>query len=240
MTHPIVQRFERNVAGRDFVVGDVHGEFDLLSEQMDRVRFDPALDRMFSVGDLVDRGPKSRDALNWMAQPWFHAIRGNHEDMAIWYACGRWPEDNYRRNGGGWLIDLPAKTRQAIAQAFLTMPIVIEVDTKEGAIGIVHAEPTGHNWGEFLKALESEDPCAQETALWARRRIGARDCSTVSGVAMIYVGHTPRERPETLGNVRYIDTGAVYGGKLTMVQIAGQGEEVSGLVMSAMLGEAPE
>lgn len=240
MPHPIVQSFERNIGGRDFVVGDVHGCFNILRQLMDRVRFDPALDRMFSVGDLVDRGPQSQDALNWLAEPWFHAIRGNHEDMAIWYACGRWPEDNYRQNGGGWLIDLPATTQQAIAQAFLALPIVIEVDTPAGKVGIVHAEPVGQHWGEFLKALEEGDSHVQETALWARKRIGARDRSTVSGVEIIYVGHTPIERPQTLGNVRYIDTGAVYGGKLTMVQIAGQGKEVSGLVMSAMLGEVPE
>ena len=85
MSHPIVQRFERNVFGRDFVVGDLHGCFDLLCEQMDRVGFDPKTDRIFSVGDLVDRGTQSKDALNWMAQPWFHAVRGNHEEMAIYY-----------------------------------------------------------------------------------------------------------------------------------------------------------
>ena len=56
---------------------------------------------------------------------------------------------------------------------------------------------------------------------------------------MIYVGHEPLEKPATLGNVRYIDTGAVYGGKLTMVQIAGPGEEVSGLVLEATLGVVP-
>lgn len=239
MTYPIVQRFQRNVIGRDFVVGDVHGMFDLLCEQMDRVKFDPKTDRMFSVGDLVDRGPNSRDALNWMAQPWFHAIRGNHEEMAIYYTCGQWEEDSYRRNGGEWFINLPADTQQAISQAFLTMPIVIEVETKEGLVGIVHAEPGGHHWGEFLKALEDGDSHVQETALWSRRRIDRRDCSTVSGVAIIYVGHTALEKPATLGNVRYIDTGAVYGGKLTMVQIAGQGEEVSGLVLEESLGAVP-
>ena len=239
MSHPIVQRFERNVFGRDFVVGDLHGCFDLLCEQMDRVGFDPKTDRIFSVGDLVDRGTQSKDALNWMAQPWFHAVRGNHEEMAIYYTCGQWEEESYRRNGGGWFIDLPKDTQQSIAQAFLTMPIVIEVETKEGMIGVLHAEPAGQRWIDFLSALKNDDSHAKETALWARRRIGVRDRSTVSGIAMIYVGHEPLEKPATLGNVRYIDTGAVYGGKLTMVQIAGPGEEVSGLVLEATLGVVP-
>ena len=53
----LVRRFAPNTAGRDFVVGDIHGCFDALGDEMDRIRFDPAVDRMFSVGDLVESGP---------------------------------------------------------------------------------------------------------------------------------------------------------------------------------------
>lgn len=218
-----VQRFEANTAGRDFVVGDVHGVFDKLTAEMDLIRFDPAQDRMFSVGDLVDRGPQSRDAVNWLAQPWFHAVRGNHEDMAIQYARGRWPADNYRYNGGGWLIDLPASVQQAIAQSFITLPFVIEVQTAAGLIGIVHAEPAGLDWKGFLARLEDSDPHAEETALWSRSRISKGNGIDVQGVHEVYVGHTPVERPKSLGNVHYIDTGAVFGGRLTIVQIDGPG-----------------
>ena len=218
-----VQRFQANTTGRDFVVGDVHGEFDKLTAEMDRIRFDPAQDRMFSVGDLVDRGPQSRDAVNWLAQPWFHSVRGNHEDMAIQYACGRWPDSNYRMNGGGWMLDLPASTQQAIAQAFLTLPLVIEIQTSAGLIGIVHAEPAGLDWNDFLARLKDSDPHAEQTALWSRARISKGDRMDVQGVHAVYVGHTPQERAKSLGNVHYIDTGAVFGGRLTVVQIDGQG-----------------
>ena len=73
------QRFlkiPRNERGRDFAVGDVHGHFSRLQEGLDRLGFDPARDRLFSVGDLVDRGPENEAALEWLAQPWFHAVQG--------------------------------------------------------------------------------------------------------------------------------------------------------------------
>jgi serine/threonine protein phosphatase 1 len=60
-------------------VGDIHGHFQRLQQCLEAVGFDPAVDRLFSVGDLVDRGPHSEAALDWLAQPWFHAVQGNHE-----------------------------------------------------------------------------------------------------------------------------------------------------------------
>jgi serine/threonine protein phosphatase 1 len=41
--------------GRDFVLGDLHGTTDLLRLLMEHVAFDPKKDRLFSVGDLIDR-----------------------------------------------------------------------------------------------------------------------------------------------------------------------------------------
>ncbi|MBP5144082.1 metallophosphoesterase, partial [Pseudomonas chlororaphis] len=71
-----IQRFEINTAGRDFAVGDIHGHFTKLQAALDAVQFDPTVDRLFSVGDLVDRGPESADVDTWLAKPWFHAVRG--------------------------------------------------------------------------------------------------------------------------------------------------------------------
>lgn len=210
-----IARYDRNVAGRDFVVGDVHGCFDKLAEAMDAVGFNPAKDRMFSVGDLVDRGAQSKDSANWLAQPWFHAVRGNHEAMAINFANGHNHAFHYERNGGRWFIDLPDDQQQLYAELFAAMPIAIQVDTPTGTVGIVHAEVPGNDWWK----LRHPDKQAVEVALWARDRISLEDESEVQNIDRVYVGHTPLDRPEKLGNVHYIDTGAVFGGALTVVHI---------------------
>lgn len=49
-----------NHAGRDFVVVDLHGCLDQLEALLKAIGFDPARDRLFSVGNLVDRGPVRR------------------------------------------------------------------------------------------------------------------------------------------------------------------------------------
>ena len=65
MTHVV----ERNGAtgGRDWVVGDVHGCFTTLREALLAIDFEHGRDRLFSVGDLIDRGPNSIEALEWLA-----------------------------------------------------------------------------------------------------------------------------------------------------------------------------
>ena len=58
-----LERFERNESGRDLVVGDIHGMFPHLSALLAQLEFDESRDRLFSVGDLVDRGPASTEAV---------------------------------------------------------------------------------------------------------------------------------------------------------------------------------
>src|SRR5690606_22202975 len=125
MTH--IKRFPLNTAGRDFAVGDIHGHFSKLAEALRSVGFDPERDRLFSVGDMVDRGPESERALEWLHQPWFHAVRGNHED----YVCRYQTVDtgNWVINGGAWFQGLPLATKQELAAAFKALPLVIEVET---------------------------------------------------------------------------------------------------------------
>lgn len=198
------------------MVGDIHGCFDLLTQQLEGVSFDGEIDRLFSVGDLVDRGPESKDCLNWLAKPWFHAVRGNHEQMAIDHDL--WLDDLLIKNGCKWFVDLTVEEKQIFIDAFDKLPYVIEVDTSKGLVGILHAEPIVHSW-EPLKYLVDTSTNAKDITLWSRNRIERRIQSVVEGVAAVYVGHTPVQEVTKLGNVVYIDTGAVWTSKLTLIQI---------------------
>lgn len=210
-----VLRFDLNTKGRDFVVGDIHGCFAKLSVALQEIEFDPANDRLFSVGDLVDRGPASAECADWLAYPWFVACRGNHEAMAMNFAVGHNHAFQYERNGGRWFIDLPRDQQMMFAELFACLPLAIQVETPTGTVGIVHAEVPGNDW----ERLRHPDKQAEEVALWARDRISFGDDSVVANIDRVYVGHTPLEKPAQLGNVHYIDTGAVFGHELTIVCI---------------------
>jgi len=221
----MLQRFERNTQGRDIAVGDIHGCFSQLQAELVRIGFDPEVDRLFSVGDLVDRGPENEAVLQWLAKPWFHAVMGNHDDMAHRWPAGNMQQDIYRRNGGGWNIDQPKEDQMAISEAMGNLPVAIEIDTAHGAIGIVHADCPFDSWRDFAETLLDESVAASmkgriaDVAMWSRGRISEDDRSGVTHVRAVIVGHTPVQAPVVLGNVHHIDTGAVFGRKFTLLEL---------------------
>lgn len=229
-----VLRLQENALGKDYIVGDIHGCYGLLVQALKSAAFDASRDRLFSVGDTVDRGPESHRALRFLQTPWVHAVRGNHEDMFLDLHTGTGdPSDGAiefatGRNGMKWWRGLNPQERREYIAAFAALPLVIEIATRRGTVGIVHAEvPAGLSWGEFTDLVERGDPATVHQALWGRERVRG-DASGVVGVGRVFVGHTPQRGPARLGNVYYIDTGAVFGledpaganGRLTFVDIS--------------------
>lgn len=218
----LICRFERNTSGRDLVIGDIHGCFTKALSALNAVAFDPLRDRVFSVGDLVDRGPESASVLDWLDRPWFHPVIGNHEDMAIrWGLPGcRMDRELYARNGGAWNIGHIPAERLAISDALSALPLAIEVETAEGLVGIVHADCPTRDWADMVKMLNSEldsntSNAVRHRLLWDRSRIEYGDALGVPDIRAMVVGHTPQENPLWLGNVLYLDTAAWHQGGAT-------------------------
>lgn len=214
----MIKHFTKNTLGRDYVVGDIHGCFSRLQAHLEHMGFDPQNDRLFSVGDLVDRGPESEMCLEWLHKPWFHAVQGNHEDMAVWFASGNLDVHMYNMNGGAWMIGRTSAERMEYAVALGSLPYAIEVDTEVegGLVGIVHADCPVSSWEELRLRLSEEGSAGEafrQQCMWSRDRINGGSHDTVSGVRAVIVGHTPVERFTSLGNTLYIDTGAVFRGR---------------------------
>lgn len=219
----IFKRFEKNQHGRDFVVGDIHGEFFLLERKLREIGFDKRYDRLFAVGDLVDRGPRSDEAVFYvMKEPWFYSVKGNHEQLLIDSVNSTFPDARaiHYGNGGGWLYGLPEIEQQCIAAVLDDLPLAIEVETDKGLVGIVHAEVPLDDWTLFKSQYHENQIRFEASALWKRSRIDRGRTHPVEGVVAVYCGHTPVERYTVLGNVHCLDTGACWeDGHFTIVQI---------------------
>ena len=200
-----IPRWPVNTRGRDFAVGDIHGCFTALLDALDRVGFDPAADRLFSVGDLVDRGPESATVLDWLSRPWFHAICGNH-DFMVWRAAlgDPYPDVDFRQHGGLWLKALPAARQAAIGEVLRTLPLAMEVETADGLIGIVHADCPVPHWPQMHDDLPD---WAIDCCLWSRERFLSGRTEATGGVRATVHGHTTLPAPAVLGNAYLIDTG---------------------------------
>jgi len=217
------RRITANTRGRDLAVGDIHGHFERLRECLEAVDFDPAVDRLFSVGDLVDRGPASPQALEWLAKPWFHAVQGNHESLAVNHLRdGRVDLDMYRAAGGGWFLDLPTTEQARFVEVFERLPIALQVDTPDGPVGLLHADSPFDDWERLCVNLQAgDDPEVREVCQWSRRRLKEGDSRPVKGLRALLVGHTPVLEVKVLGNVWHLDTGGWSRGHFSLLELRG-------------------
>jgi serine/threonine protein phosphatase 1 len=221
-----IQRLPLSEHGRAFVCGDIHGCFSLLENELGQVGFDESEDRLICVGDLIDRGPESLRALEFLEKPWFYSVMGNHELMLLEVLHGdRSMEAVWLREGGSWFYDqVPADDRDVWQERLSSLPIVIELETKKGIVGIVHAGlPHGLSWSQFTGLIQEGHPSTCIKALKDRRMATARRPVEMDGVSRVYCGHNIVEEPLMLGNVMCVDTGAYLGegkGRLTLLEVS--------------------
>ncbi|PHM70389.1 metallophosphoesterase [Xenorhabdus sp. KJ12.1] len=204
---------------RIFVVGDLHGCYQLLMDKLQQVEFDYKNDLLISVGDLIDRGDRNVECLDLITQKWFRAVRGNHEQMAIDALFHSGNSDLWFNNGGQWFLYLDAE-QKILAKTLLAkaeqLPLVIEVDTGHKVIVIAHADYPDNEY-DFGKLVN------WQSVIWNRDRIYDATESgigrEITGADLFIFGHTPAHDNAQYWNQRYIDTGAVFGYGLTVEQI---------------------
>lgn len=214
----LISEFEKNDKGTDYFIGDIHGECGKVMEALNRVSFNFNTDRLFSVGDLIDRGPDNLKCLWLLKEPWFFSIKGNHEQLmldALKRGSDRVDEQMWHVNGGDWYYKQP---HEMILATEKMIPVVSGLPNaiKVGNIGVVHAECPTNDWDMLEGQVEGY---MREKAMWSRKRITNKETWLVRGVDAVVVGHTPVVETTILGNHVYIDSGAVFveGRPLTML-----------------------
>lgn len=158
--NPHIHRLSENRGGRDFVVGDLHGCLPAFQQLLEATRFNPSRDRILCVGDLTHRGPDSLGCIQLLQEPWFHCVRGNHEENTISALNTHFgmPTANtdafyqLAKDGGLWLCELIAKSflkapeaklvSQALSDALFSiqsLPKILIVGEGKSRYHLVHA-----------------------------------------------------------------------------------------------------
>ena len=166
---------------RRLFIGDVHGQYDGLMRLLALVA-PTSTDRLHFVGDLIDRGPKSAQVVEFVRRGNHICVLGNHEHLLL----SAFPDENshlgaFHRwlNSGGQ----PTLTSYASTEALLdhvdwlrTLPLYLDL----GDIFLVHA------------GLNPRKPLSQQGPIdfcWIRDEFHAYPRPALKGKRII-TGHT--------------------------------------------------
>jgi hypothetical protein len=196
------------------IVGDVHGCRAELEALLARVGFG-AGDRLVMVGDLVVRGPDPAGTVDLVLSLGARAVRGNHEDRLL-----RWRAHRDRPIGAPQRAAIDALGERH--WAFLAS-LPLWLDLPEHGVRVIHAglvpgvpiERQDPRTLMYVRCLGPRGEPIEKRAdvLWGER---------YGGPEHVVFGHNARSDPQVHGHATGLDTGAVYGGRLTaMVLEAG-------------------
>jgi len=201
---------------RIFAIGDIHGCMDKLGTLIDQLDIEFEHDTVVFIGDYIDRGPRSFEVVEYLIN--FKKrhqnivfLKGNHEDMLEKYLSGV-DRFTYLANGGQQTLDsyleqdrIPKTFPIPDSHLDFFKSLVLFFETDRYIF--VHA---GLKNKIPLNLQKSHD------LLWIRGEFIHSDYDF--GKQVVF-GHTPFPEPLVLPNKIGIDTGAVYGNKLTCVKL---------------------
>lgn len=223
---PLIRALSRRPK-RLFAVGDIHGcyaELRVLMQYLTSELKFCADDQLIFIGDYVDRGKGSKQVIDLLvdlkkSSPETVFLKGNHEGMLLdFLGLGGIGGDVYLANGGGdtllsYGIDPVdaldgSEIKACLPEDHLQFLQELEVGVSLAEFVFVHA---GVRPGVPLER-QTEDDC-----MWIRTDFV--ESQHDFGKTIVF-GHTPFEDvvvhlPFKIG----IDTGLVYGNKLTMVEL---------------------
>ncbi len=221
-----VTRFLNNETGKDFVVGDLHGRFDVLLKALDEVGFNFKKDRLFSVGDLIDRGAQNRQVVELLKQPWFFAVRGNHDQFVIdqfdeervqlWRYREYTSQEVHFNLEGKWFFELSRDDQVWFYGQLKHLPYLMEIETDQGVVGICHAGLPRYidDWDDLKSQLHDRD--IREQVLRTRR--APKQKRVITNIDITIHGHTCFDLIHSIGNSYWIDTFDKTG-RLTVVEL---------------------
>jgi serine/threonine protein phosphatase 1 len=190
-----------------YVIGDIHGCLRPLQRLLTKIAPQPG-DEVIFIGDYIDRGPESREVVDYLLGLAYRCVflLGNHEKMLLEYLDGK--------DGGIYLPNGGHATLQSYGGDFANIP--------PAHLSFFHSLRPMYETPGYLfvhagvRPLVPLDKQELDDLVWIRQEffqfIGRFPKPVV-------FGHTPLRQvlltPDRIG----IDTGCVYGGKLTCVKL---------------------
>jgi serine/threonine protein phosphatase 1 len=202
---------------RTFVIGDIHGAHRALVQCLERAVFNKDDDHLICLGDVCDGWPETRQAIDeLLAIKNLTYILGNHDFWTLEWMRDGFADEVWLEQGGQATVLSYASNVPPAHQHFL-----------ENALPYfkLNNDLFVHAGIDPLSPLEKQ---TIQTFLWDRKfaqtayLLHTKSAhSNLSGFDNVYIGHTPiTAPPQRMCEVWFMDTGAGWSGKLSMMNIA--------------------
>ncbi len=190
-----------------YVIGDIHGCLRPLQRLLEKIAPQPG-DEVIFIGDYIDRGPESREVVDVLLALPYRCVflMGNHEKMLLDYLAGN--------DGGVYLPNGGLATLQSYGGDFANIP--------PGHLSFFRALRPMYETPEYLfvhagiRPLVPLDKQDVEDLVWIRQEFFQFVGRFPKPVVF---GHTPLRQVLLTHDRIGIDTGCVYGGKLTCLKL---------------------
>ena len=199
----------------DIVIGDPHGSLEPVHRLLKSMNYNPDKQKVHFTGDMIDRGPESKEILDAMNQYGWTSNLGNHDDKILRASKGNAvkmnPElqDTINQLGPDW---------KNYAKKMDTWPLATPFEDSQGRGAIVHAavhpdypvfplekQPKNYLLMGRTHPFEVYNPNKPSTAPpWQE---------SYKGNEAILHGHHVHEHHQGHGNpnVHSLDAGSVFG-----------------------------
>ena len=196
-----------------FVVGDVHGCFDEFILLLEKIRFNKQKHRLIFVGDLINKGPHSLKMLKWAFENKTEQVLGNHEMKFIQLVENGQPLPPVLQK----LKEEMGEQVDHWVQFIKSWPVYIEekdfIVIHAGIVPHLHPKNSSINdviniryWDDQTKTRSSSEQSSSKP--W-------HDFYTEK--KLVIYGHWARQGLHKKSNSIGLDSGCVYGQKLSGV-----------------------
>jgi len=207
------------------VIGDLHGNFDTLMALLDIIPQSEKDKGIVLCGDLIDRGPKSMEIVQWCIDNKIQSVMGNHETMMLeWNKNGRSYKNQFWLGQGG--LETLDSYKERVDHPYLkgevqwdlfeehckylsTLPLYLafpKIINEQGRKLVVSHSNIQHAWEHIDNKELMESSRIREQVLWSRP-------SQIKDIPSIYniIGHTPQKNGARIRKpYACIDTGCFY------------------------------
>ncbi|MBN2444084.1 MAG: serine/threonine protein phosphatase [Spirochaetales bacterium] len=197
---------------KTYIIGDIHGCLGMLRRLIKKIDWQQDCDALIFLGDYIDRGEDSKGVIDFLIElsrksDHVRFLMGNHEGLFLDYLENGETEAFLFNGGLSTLNSYRHLHKTGIPSDHISFLKSLEIMVELDDYYIVHA---GLRPGVGMGEQSLDD------ILWIRDKfIFSEHCF---GKKVIF-GHTPFKNPLVMDNKIGLDTGAVFGNRLTCLEI---------------------